>query len=156
MEFYHAKTLEQILDLESLAREALNESRYNAATFSPDKFKKHAAEAANAPRYHGVLVAAHGGKPVGFVYCNVGEPLVGTGLLITTVQVLFVAPSIRETLLGGKAFLGLLNGLTAWSNSRNGKEILIHSTSGVNVSEMSRALTRKGFEVCGASFGLRV
>lgn len=152
MNFYHAKTLEQILELEDLAREALSESRYKAAAFSPNKFKKHATEAANGPRHHGVLVAAHGGKPVGFVYCNVGEPLVGDGLLITSVQLLFVVPYIRETLLGGKAFLGLLNGLMAWSNSRKGCEVLIHATSGLGTSEVSGALNRLGFRTCGMSF----
>ena len=156
MHFYHAKTLDQILQLEPLARSALSESRYSKAVFSKEKFHKRAQEAANAPRHHGVLVAEHKEQPIGCIYCALGEPLVGTGLLIASVHILFVEPHIRKTILSGKATLGLLNGLIAWTKARGGNEILIHATSGVKVEATREALTKRGFEVCGETMSYSV
>ena len=76
----------------------------------------------------------------------------GTGLLITTVQVLYVRKSIRDTLLGGKAANALLNGVLSWSKSRRAEELLIHTTSGIKADVKDRFLKRRGFQVVGGSY----
>jgi len=150
--FKVAKTVDEILQLEPLAAEALTESRFGIAAFSRSKFQKVAQQAAENQSRYGVLVATLRGKPVGFLYCAIGEPLVGEGVLITTVHVLFVPPSLRGGLLGGKVANGLLNGVLSWSKSRNGKEVLLHLTSGVHSARTHRFLNRRGFVAIGGSY----
>jgi hypothetical protein len=101
---------------------------------------------------HGVLIPTHNETPVGFAYCNIGEPMVGTGLLITTVQVLYVSAKVRASLLGGKIANGLLNGVLNWNAARDGQEVLIHVTSGIQAAGTHRFLKRRGFETVGGSY----
>jgi hypothetical protein len=147
-----AETLSEILALECIAKEAMAESRFKGAEFSVEKFTMAAERAAADTSRHGVLIAARSDSPIGFAYCNVGEPLVETGLLITTVQVLYVGKSTRDTLLGGKAANALLNGVLSWSKSRRTEELLIHTTSGIKADVNDRFLRRRGFQVVGGSY----
>jgi rhodanese-related sulfurtransferase len=152
LRFRVAETLDEILTLELLAKEALAESRFQAARFSPEKFTKAAKRAAADTSRHGVLIATRSDRSIGFAYCNIGEPLVGTGLLITTVQVLYVGRSTRDTLLGGKAANALLNGVLSWNEVRQGAEVLIHLTSGIRSAETHSFLKKRGFETIGGSY----
>lgn len=152
LHFKVANDIKSILRLRHLAEEALAESRFRGANFSIEKFTKAAERAAADTSRHGVLIAARSDSPIGFAYCNVGEPLVGTGLLITTVQVLYVGRSTRDTLLGGKAANALLNGVLSWSKSRQAEELLIHTTSGIKADVNDRFLRRRGFKVIGGSY----
>ncbi len=152
LRFRVAETLDEILTLEWLAKEALAESRFRAARFSLEKFTKAAERAAADTSRHGVLIATRSDHPIGFAYCNIGEPLVGTGLLIATVQVLYVGKSIRDTLLGGKAANALLNGVLSWSKSRRAEELLIHTTSGIKADVNDRFLRRREFQAVGGSY----
>jgi len=45
-----------------------------------DKFRRAAERATKDSNRHGVLVASRDTTPIGFVYCNIGEPMVGVGL----------------------------------------------------------------------------
>ncbi len=152
LDFVVASKLDQILQLQPLAEEAMTESRFRAARFSKAKFVSVAERAAADTSRHGVLIASLSGYPIGFSYCNVGEPLVGTGLLITTVQVLYVSKSTRDTLLGGKAANALLNGAFNWSKSRRAEEMFVHTTSGIKAEVNDRFLRRRGFRVVGGSY----
>jgi hypothetical protein len=85
-------------------------------------------------------------------HCNIGEPLVGTGVLIATAQVIYVSKSIRRTLLGGKIANALLNGFVSWSKSRRAEDLLIHTTSGIRAEQNDRFLKRRGFGCVGGSY----
>ena len=155
LHFEVAENVDSVLQLRDLAEEALAESRFRAADFSIEKFTKAAKRAAADTSRHGVLIATRSDCPIGFAYCNIGEPLVGTGLLIATVQVLYVGKTTRDTLLGGKAANALLNGVLSWSKSRRAEELLIHTTSGIKADVNDRFLRRRGFQVIGGSYVIK-
>lgn len=102
---------------------------------------------------YGVLTAYQNDDPVEFVHCNIGDPLVASGLLIATVQVLFVHPAMRTTLLGGRIANGLLNGMLRWNETRKGQDVMIYLTSGVKSAQTRGFLKRRGFVVIGGSYG---
>ena len=156
LKFEVASELSQIMQLRSLAQEALAESRFRGATFSLEKFTKAAERATADISRHGVLIASRSDSPVGFAYCNIGNPMVGIGLLITTVQVLYVSPKIRATLLGGKVANGLLNGVLSWNKVRQGKEVLVHLTSGIKSAETHLLLKKRGFETIGGGYAKKL
>ena len=144
-----------IMALEPLVQALLAESRFAKAEYSRDKFLKIAKKAAADSARHGFLVAYQNESPVGFVYCGIGEPLIGTGLLVTNVHVLFVSKPVRSSLLGGKVANGLLNGILHWNKARNGEEVLIHLTSGIRPQDTHRFLKRRRFYVVGGSYANR-
>lgn len=152
LKFNLATNLVEKLELRYLAKAALEESRFNKAQFSEAKFIKAAEAAAHNPKVHGVLTAHFNSTPIGFAYCQVGEPLIGKGLKICTVQSLFVSNELRSSLLGGRVANGLLNGLKSWAKSRNSDEITLHSTSGVDPLRLGSFLRRRGFKAFGGSF----
>lgn len=156
LKFELATRLEGILELRDLAKSALEESRFNKAKFSDEKFVKAAKIAAREPKVHGVLTAHLADRPVGFAYCQVGEPLVGTGLTISTVQVLYVEERVRASILGGRIANGLLNGVLSWSSSRNTSEVFIHTTSGIKTITNDQFLKRRGFKVLGGSYAREI
>lgn len=147
-----ATKLEEMLKLEGLVAEALAESRYSKATFSAEKFRKLAERASEDVTRHGVLIAQRRGEPIGLAYCNIGEPLVGTGLLITTVQLLYVSASVRGSLLGGKVANSLLNGVLSWGKVRNCEETLVHGTFGSSVVGIEVLMRKRGFVRIGGSY----
>lgn len=152
MRFYVAADLNEILELEGLAEEALNDSRYRRSEFSSNKFCKLAQVAATDTARHGVLIAASEGRPKGFLYCTIGEHLVGTGVLMTTVIVLFVCRDVRSTLAGGRVANQLLNGARSWSSSRGGQELMVHLTGGGREIQNDRFLRRRNFNMIGGSY----
>ena len=152
VQFSVAETLEDIIGLESLAAEALAESRFNQARFAPEKFRRAAKRAAGDPARHGVLVARRSDQPVGFAYCTIGEPLIGTGFLITTVQMFYVKQDVRNSLLGGRIANSLLNGVMRWNAARDGQEVLVHLTSGVRSAQTHRFLKRRRFQTIGGGY----
>lgn len=141
-----------MLALKPLVKEALAESRFGAATFSDEKFQNVVERTAGDNIRYGVLAAYQNDNPVGFAQCNIGEPLVATGMLVTTVQIMFVCAALRVTLLGGKVANGLINGVQSWSKARDGTEVMIHLTSGVKSAQTHKLLKRRGFETIGGSY----
>lgn len=152
VEFRVASNLADMMSVEALAQEALAESRFGKSRFSEEKFLKVAKQAASDNGRHGVLIATLRDEPLGFLYCGIGEPLVGEGVLITTVHVLYVPPALRRNLLGGKIANGLLNGALSWNKARHGQEVLLHLTSGINTKQSHVFLKRRGFQTLGGSY----
>jgi hypothetical protein len=156
LKFSVVTELDEMLSLESLARDALAESRFSYFDFSPEKFERLARTASSDVGRHGVLVAKVDDKPVGFVYCTIGGLAIGDGPLITTVTMFFVKDNVRTTLLGGKASYGLLTGLESWTKSRGGHEVLFHANFGRASERIHGFLKRCGFEVLGGSYARRL
>ncbi len=144
--------LKQMLSLQSLAEQALVESRFSYFTFSPEKFQILADNAAQDTKRHGVLVASLECKPVGFCYCTLGGLAIGEGAFLTTVSLFFIPIHIRQTLLGGRIANGLLAGLESWTVARSGREILFHVNFGGASERTHRFLKRRGFATVGGSY----
>ena len=156
VQFHVAHSVADILTLRSLAAQAVAESRFASAHFSQDKFERLAARLAEDTTRYGVLIAAHASHPVGFLYCEIGEPLVATGLLLTTVQAVYVTAPVRHTLLGGRVANGLFNGVLRWTAARGGCEVLIHHTFGIGAARAHRFFKRRGFRALGGHYARRI
>ena len=112
--------------------------------------------AVNNPKFYALMIAEMGDDPVGFIFCSVGEYLVGYGDLITTVYSFFVRKRYRGTLVGGKAAVRLLSGVVKWSQARDVREVMIHVTSGIDLQRTDKFLRRAKFGVIGGNYSLRL
>ncbi|WP_415404109.1 hypothetical protein [Tateyamaria sp. SN3-11] len=148
-ELKNADAMEQIV---FLAQRAHEESRFSHITFAPQKVQAIADRALSDPKRHGIMVAWFGEKPVGAVYCSVGEYYIGTGSLITTIHNINVLKEVRYGLRGGRVALGLLRGVETWSLARSSTEVLFHSTSGVGLERTHKLIKRLGYRFIGGSY----
>ena len=156
VEYFVAKTFDEMIVLEDLAKEALAESRFNAAIFSSEKFTAECRKASKDTDRFGVLIAKSNESVAGVAYCAVGEPLIGSKLLITTVQLLYVRSRFRTSMLGGRIANSLLNGLISWSRARNSQELLIHSTSGIKPMVNDRFFKKRKLSSIGGSYAGKI
>lgn len=139
-------------DIVFLAQRAHEESRFSYITFAPQKVQAIAERAIADPKRHAVMMARDGEKPVGFVYCSIGEYHIGTGTLMCTIHNINVLPEIRHGLRGGRVALGLFRGVETWSKARSAKEILFHVTSDVDLGRTHKFIKRVGYRFIGGSY----
>lgn len=139
-------------DIVFLAERAHAESRFSYIEFAPEKVRRIAERALADPKRHAVMLCWDDGKPVGFVYCSIGEYHIGAGTLLTTVHNINVLKEVRHTLKGGRAALGLLKGVDSWSRARNASEILFHVTSEVDLGRTHKFIKRLGYRFIGGSY----
>lgn len=150
-----ADTLADLEYLRPVSLELHEESRFSDIPYSHKKRDKLLAKAINEPNLYGLIIAQFGEDPVGYIFCTVGEYLVGDGELITTVYAFYVRKKYRGTLVGGKAAVRLISGVVKWSEARNVREVMIHVTSGIDIQRTDRFLRRAKFGVIGANYALR-
>lgn len=150
---------DSIADLEYLRPVSLEfhaESRWGDIPYSHKKRDDLFMNAINNKQRYALIIAELADEPVGFLFCTVGEYLVGYDQLITTVYSFYVRKKFRETLVGGKAAVRLLAGVTRWSQARNVREIMIHVTSGIDIKRTDRFLRRARFGIVGANYSFRL
>ncbi|MGR3609908.1 MAG: hypothetical protein ACU0BN_13770 [Sulfitobacter sp.] len=139
-------------DIVFLAEQAHKESRFSYIEFAPAKVRAIAERAISDPTRHAVMVAWDNGKPVGFLYCSIGEYHIGTGALITTIHNVNVLKDVRHSLKGGRVAIGLFRGVESWSAARSCKEILFHVTSGLDLDRSHKFIKRIGYHFVGGSY----
>ena len=144
--------MDELSGVTALAERPHRESRFSYIPFAPDKVCRIALKVLSDPARHGAMLCWHFGRPVGFVYCTVGEYHIGTGTLLTTIHNLNVLAEMRHTLNGGRAALGLLRGVETWSRARSSAEILFHVTSGVELGRSHKLEKRLGYRFIGGSY----
>ena len=152
LKFEVLTSMEAIDDIVYLAEQSHKESRFSYITFAPDKVRAIAERALADTKRNGALLCWDKDKPVGFVYCSVGEYHIGTGTLVTTIHNLNVLKDVRHSLKGGRVALGLLNGVASWSKARNSAEILFHVTSDVELGRTHKFIKRLGYRFIGGSY----
>lgn len=140
--------------LVELAREAHEESRFSYIPFSEEKVVKIAQVVLKQSQLNCVFLAEKNGVVVGFSYCSLGEYHIGKGVIVATLQSLCVLHSVRAGLNGGKVALGLIARNINWSRQRGAAELLVHVTSGVNISETHRFLSRIKYDIIGGSYAI--
>jgi hypothetical protein len=128
------------------------ESRFGYIPFSRDKARRLLEQALAGGSRHLVAVAEVRGWPQGFVFASVGEYHIGTGVLIVTINAIYTAQSLRASLLGGRAALGLFRAVGQWSRRIGAREILLHATSGIEVDRVRLTIGQMGFEATGGSY----
>ena len=154
--FSELKDMAALDDIVFLAKQAHEESRFSYIEFAPHKVTEIAERAIRDPKRHGAMIAWSNGKPVGFLYCSVGEYHIGVGTLVTTVHNVNVLKDVRHGLSGGRVALGLFKGLETWSQSRSSTEILFHVTSDVDLGRTHKFIKRIGYRFIGGSYAKRI
>lgn len=152
LEFEVLTSMDAIDDIVYLAGRSHAESRFSYITFAPDKVRAIAKLALADPKRRGVMICRDKNKPVGIVYCSIGEYHIGTGTLVTTIHNLNVLKNVRHSLKGGRVALGLLNGVASWSKARSSAEILFHVTSDVELGRTHKFIKRLGYRFIGGSY----
>lgn len=72
-----------------------------------------------------------------------------TKLVAVQLDMIFLASSIRSTLLGGRAFVMLLKEFEEWAATRGAKILAVSSLAGLKYKGMNRMIEKKGFETIG-------
>lgn len=142
--------------LRPLSVEFHEESHFRDIPYSHKKRDDLFMRAIDEPAHWGLLIAEHGGDPVGFSFITAGEYIVGYDALMTTVYSIYVRKNIRGTFLGGRVALRLLTAIKRWSERRNCREIMIHVTSDIDIDRTHRTLSRVGFMPVGMNYALNL
>lgn len=149
-----AKSKDDIEFLRPLSVEFHAESRFSDIPYSHKKRDELFSSALKHPDRYALMMAEYDGEPAGFLFCTIGEYIVGYEELITTVYSFYVSRKYRGTVVGGKSAIRLLAGSVKWSQMRKAREIMIHVTSGINVQRTDKFLRRAGFGTIGANYSL--
>ena len=149
-----AQTHEDFDLLRPLSLAFHNESRYSHIPYSFEKRDKLFQKALTHPKQYVLFIAEFKNKPVGFLFCATSEYIVGSDILITTIYSFYVSPEVRNGLIGGKAFIGLLKNVVDWSAKRNASEIQIHVTSGINIKRTDVLMKKSGFRLIGGNYSI--
>ena len=151
-----ANSLHDLERLRPLTLELHAESRFSEIPCSQKKHDDLFTHVLDEPERYAMLIAECHSEPVGYLFCVVGEYLIGYRDLLATVYAFYVRRQYRSSLLGGKAALRLLRGTVKWSKARQVKEIMLHVTSGIDIRRTDKFLRRAGFEVIGANYALQL
>ncbi|CTQ55913.1 hypothetical protein LP7551_04463 [Roseibium album] len=130
------------------------ESRFSKVPYSFDKRDALFQRALDTPDFSALIIAERQGKPVGFLFCTVGEYIVGTGDLFTTIHSFYISKDLRNTLASGRAATRLIKSAIKWSKMRQVQEIMVHVTSGLDLKRTDRFFRHAGFEVIGGNYAL--
>lgn len=147
-----AKSKEDIDFLWPLLLELHDESRFRDIPLARAKCDRLLSKAFDNPDQYALVLAETGDGPIGFVFCSVGEFLVGTDDLMTTVFAFYVRERARATMIGGRAAIRLLSTIIEWSRKRRSREVMIHVTSGIDIQRADKFLRRARFKVVGANY----
>ncbi|MEE4188497.1 MAG: GNAT family N-acetyltransferase [Roseobacter sp.] len=151
-----ASAISELEYLRPVSLELHGESRYADIPYSHKKRDDLFIRAINEQQHYALFIAELDDEPVGFLFCTVGEYIVGYGDLITTVYSFYVRHKYRGTLVGGKAAIRLVASVVKWSEQRKAREVMIHATSGIDVQRTDRFLRRARFGIIGGNYSLRL
>lgn len=149
-----AETEDDLAFLLPLSKEFHAESHYSSIPYDRKQRDQLARRAIDRPDRHAQVIASYNGKPVGDLFCSIGEYMVGGHDLITTVQTFYVSRNYRHSLIGGRIAVRMLKGAIRWSEMRNAREMMIHVTTGIDIQRTDRFLRKAGFGVLGGNYAL--
>ena len=135
-----------------LARRDHEESVFGELPFTETKFVKQFDKSIEQPGRFLTLKAELNGKVVGFLYCHLGEYFIAEGDLLANVNVLFVDPSVRQGLTGGRVALLLIKAVSRWAQKQGARFLLFYVTSGVSVSNSDRLFRKLGMKTLGGNY----
>ncbi len=132
------------------------ESRFADIPYSFAKRDKLFRQAIDSPQTHALIIVEYKQQPIGFLFCAIGEYMVGTDVLLTTVYSFYVRQHYRSNAIGGRTAIRLLSAAIKWSQARNSNEIMIHVTSGINIQRTDHFLRKARFNAIGANYALKL
>lgn len=134
-----------------LCRLAHAESRYARLPFGMVRMRALGLNMLKSPKTSGLIMAERDGELLGCLIATANRFLFADAVYASA-ALFFVKPEARAS----RAAVLLLNGFAQWANARGAVEAGIHVTSGLRVEEVSRFLTRKGFQASGENFYLEI
>ncbi len=131
-----------------------NESCFSEVPYSFEKRDASFKRSVSEPDFTALIIAERRNEPVGFLFCTVGEYIVVTGDLFTTIDSFYVTKKLRGTLAGGRVAIRLIRGAIKWPRMRQVREIMVHVTSGLDLKRTDRFFRHAGFSVIGGNYAL--
>ena len=137
-----------------LALAAHRESRHGQHPLDPERRRRFLTEhfLADRTRY-GLLFARHRDRPVGMITCH-AQRLHYTDATVVSCLALFVLDEYRQSLLGGRVAVKLLDAGRRWAMNRRAVELQLHVTNGVRIRQTDRLLRKLGFRQTGGNYAL--
>ncbi len=132
-----------------LALAAHRESRHRQHPLDPERRRRFLTD---RTRY-GLLVARHRDRPVGMITCH-SQKLYYTDATVVSCLALYVLEEYRQTLLGGRVALKLLDAGRRWAMNRRAVELQFHVTNGVRIQQTDGLLRKLGFRQTGGNYAL--
>ena len=139
-----------------LMREFHGESHYHDMPLSFDAIGRQFRQCLDRQDRKGLIMAGHGGRPVGLLPCVAGPYLISDSTIVVTTQAYFVTAALRGTLLGGRVVVRMLNGAIRWAAARDAWEIMVNVTAGIDPARADRFLGKAGFRTLGGNYSLRL
>lgn len=156
LKFRKCKSLDDLSSIVKLAQEAHLASRFSHITFAPAKVEKEVQYALEHERSRAIFFAESRNSLVGMLGCSAGEFHIGVNYYLTTIHMLYVQNAHRTRLSGGKAAIGLLQAVEAWSRSRGVSEIILNATAGIESKRTDKLMTHLGFLHLGGNYTLKL
>lgn len=139
-----------------LADAAHRESRFGYIPLDREKTRRVVEQALAEDRRHLIAVAEVRGRLEGFVFASAREYLYGSGVVIVRINTIYTSQKLRKSLLGGRAAVGLFRAVGRWAKGIGARQTLLHTTSGIGVERMGKAVGRMGFEAMGGAYVSKV
>lgn len=139
-----------------LMREFHHESHYRDMPLSFEAIGRQFRQCLDRPDRNALIMAAHGGRPVGLLPCIAGPYLISDSATVVTTQAYFVTAALRGTLLGGRVAVRMLRGAVRWAEARDAWEIMVNVTAGIDPARADRFLRKAGFRTLGGNYSLRL
>lgn len=151
-----AESVEDVESVKPLCLEFHASSRYSDIPYSHEKRRLMHGRALDDPKRHALIIAELKGQPVGYLFCSVSEYIVGTDVILCSITAFYVGKKYRESIVGGRAAIRMLNACTRWARVRQAREIMVHVISGIDINRTDKFLRRGGFKVIGANYAFNI
>lgn len=138
--------------IQELTKEAHRMSFFKGVPFDEDKVYSIVEKSISNRATNGIMLAGNTLGLKGAAFCSVGEYIIGSGVLLTTIHGIYVVNEARNSLLSGRVALGLLKGVETWSAARSSIGIWMHATSGIDNERADKLAHRSGYFPAGQTF----
>ena len=95
-----------------------------------------------------IIVARHNGDVIGFLRLTEIVHFF-TKVITIEMDMIFISPSFRSSLLGGRVFVKFMDEFMRWGDSRKADILCISSLSGLNYEKMNKTIGKFGFDTVG-------
>ena len=139
-----------------LALAAHRESRHHRYPLDPERRRRFLAGRLLADRGRfGLIIARYRERPVGMLTC-VAEKLYYTDATVVSCLAFYVLQECRQTLLGGRVAVKLLDAGRRWALNRRAVELQVHVTNGVHIAQTDRMLRKLGLRQTGGNYTMNL
>ncbi|WP_282053260.1 hypothetical protein [Phaeobacter inhibens] len=152
MNYWICKDVSDIPKIIPLIHEAHLASNLRRIPLNIQKIESIVQKSLSKKESSAIMLAGRRGMVEGAAYCEVGEYIIGSKILLTTIHGIFVSNRLRKSLAGGRVALSLFKGIETWSTSRKSSAIWLHDTFGIDEGRTHKLVRKIGFSTAGATY----